>query len=126
MLGIETGKRRLELFPHKSTRKEELISKLENPPGDFDERQALLDSTPESLIRYDCFDLFVAFRHFIKEGLDIRVGTSQYPEIAIYLRNNKIVPVKPVSFMRRGKRFFQYFVLLSDHEYFLLKRQTSK
>ena len=78
--GSETAKKRL------------LIRSLQDPPQEFSKRQELLDGVPNYLVK-ECSDLFPPLSDYCEDVLGIDVPTEKIPEAALYLRQNKIVPV---------------------------------
>lgn len=107
-------------------RNRQILLRLENPPGGFDERQELLDMVPDYIWRLHK-DLFVSVQIYLREALDVRAPEEDIPEVVEELKRRKLVPVLRVS--EAGKinghkqRVVRYKVLRSDFEKAIERRQ---
>lgn len=101
-------------------RKRKLEHQLQNPPEDFDERQAFLDGFPNHLIK-EFMDLFVPLSRYCEDVLDLDFRKHELPQLAEFLVDKKLVPAIPwqvTGKTRSGskKLYTRFLVTLWDYE----------
>ena len=108
-------------------RNRRILQQLENPPEDFDARQALLDRIPSYFFR-NYYYYFAPLKQYIKEILGDEIPDEKLKRAAQILRDEKIVPSREViicDHSRGNNQSVVFRVLASDYERGLAERKVS-
>jgi len=108
-------------------RNSQFFSQLENPPEDFDAKQALLDQIPPYFFR-NYYYYFLPLKQYIEEILGEKIPDEKLSQASQILRDEKIVPSRKVIICdyTRGKNQIVVFrVLASDYERGLAEKKVS-